>query len=244
MRVLVVSDIHSNLVALDAVLKHAGAFDVIWSLGDVVGYGPQPNECIERLNEHTHVAIAGNHDWGVLGRLDLEQFNSDARQANLWNRDALLPASREYLEALPITHVEDDATLAHGSPRHPIWEYLLYASLAKASFGHFETSLCFVGHSHVPVVYADLPDADTAEVMAPADDGTAARLEPGRRYIINPGSVGQPRDGDPRAAYLLLDLEAGTYEHRRVTYDIAVTQEKMRQAGLPRRLISRLNMGW
>ncbi|HHX63432.1 MAG TPA: metallophosphoesterase family protein [Chloroflexi bacterium] len=243
MRVLVVSDIHSNLVALDAVLQDAGPFDVIWSLGDVVGYGPQPNECIERLQEYPHVAIAGNHDWGVLGKLDLEQFNNDARLANLWNRDVLRPASREYLEALPITHTEGGVTLAHGSPRHPIWEYLLYASLAKVSFKHFDTSLCLVGHSHVPVVFRDLPDRDTCEVLPPADEAPA-QLEEGQRYIINPGSVGQPRDGDPRAAYLMLDLESGVYEHRRVTYDISATQERMRQADLPRRLITRLNMGW
>ncbi|MBC7235853.1 MAG: metallophosphoesterase family protein, partial [Chloroflexi bacterium] len=131
MRILVLSDIHSNLVALEAVLAEVSAFDMIWSLGDVVGYGPRPNECIARLREFEHIAIAGNHDWGVLGKADLGMFNPDARQANLWNRAQLSESSRAYLEALPETRVEGDFTLAHGSPRKPIWEYLLYPDVAK-----------------------------------------------------------------------------------------------------------------
>ncbi|MGC9359892.1 MAG: metallophosphoesterase family protein [Anaerolineae bacterium] len=242
MRVLVISDVHSNLAALQAVLENAGEFDALWSLGDVVGYGPQPNECIATLREYDHLYIAGNHDWGVLGRISLDDFNRDARRANLWNREQLTPESLAYLEAAPETIVKGDITLAHGSPRYPVWEYLVYASAAKLSYEFFETKLCLVGHTHVPALFEMAPqDSDCRRFALPIGEPFA--LEEGR-YIVNPGSVGQPRDGDPRAAYLLLDTDDLTIDHRRVPYDIAATQELMRQAGLPRRHIARLEMGW
>ena len=259
MRVLVVSDIHSNLDALDAVLADAGQWDVLWSLGDVVGYGPQPNECIARLSEHEHLAIPGNHDWGVLEKLDLAEFNADARQANLWTRNQLSAVSRAYLEALPSTRVGGDVTLAHGSPRYPIWEYLIHASSARVSFAYFHTSICLVGHTHLPVIFRFMPSAsstsDSREGRGqnPPVSGQCQASQPveGRevlqdqqRYIINPGSVGQPRDGDPRAAYLLFDPERKTIEHRRVVYDIEATQKKMRRVDLPPRQIARLAHGW
>lgn len=242
MRVLVISDVHSNLEALQAVLADAGAFDALWSLGDIVGYGPQPNECIARLCGYDHVHIAGNHDWGVLGKISLDDFNGDARKANLWNREQLAQKSLSYLESAPETLVEEQVTLAHGSPRYPIWEYLIYASIAKVSFGFFETQLCLVGHTHVPILF---------ELSVDGTDCQAARLRVGEsfalgdgRYIVNPGSVGQPRDGDPRAAYMVIDTDTMTLEHRRVAYDIEATQQLMRQAGLPRRNIARLELGW
>ena len=242
MRVLVISDVHSNLDALNAVLADAGEFDIVWSLGDIVGYGPEPNECIARLSEYEHIAIDGNHDWGVLGKLDLADFNADARQANLWTREQLTAESSEYLNALGEVRVEGDITLAHGSPRHPIWEYLIYPGIAKLSFAYYDTSICLVGHTHLPVIFRDLPDSRKCKAMRPLER-EPVRLDQGR-YIVNPGSVGQPRDGDPRAAYLLLDTEDVVIEHRRVEYDIAATQEKMRAVKLSRRNIARLAMGW
>jgi diadenosine tetraphosphatase ApaH/serine/threonine PP2A family protein phosphatase len=242
MRVLVISDVHSNLAALDAVLADAGSWDVIWSLGDIVGYGPEPNECIARLSEHKHLAIAGNHDWAVLDKLDIEAFNHDARRAILWTRAQLNPLSLAYLQALPETLLEGDFTLAHGSPRSPIWEYLLSSAVAKVSFLHFSTLACLVGHTHVPVRFRDNPASGQCRVYA-SQEGEVFTLGQ-EREIINPGGIGQPRDGDPRAAYLLLDAEKRTFEHRRVAYDVAATQEKMRAADLPRRLIARLEFGW
>lgn len=242
MRVLVVSDVHSNLEALNATVADAGLFDMIWSLGDIVGYGPEPNQCIARLGEFEHRAIAGNHDWGVLGRLDLGDFNADARLANLWTRDQLTPESRAYLEALPETLVQGDFTLAHGSPRHPIWEYIFYASVAKLNFAHFRTETCLVGHTHIPVAFRGSDDGSKGEVV-PLLDRETLRLDTAR-LIVNPGGIGQPRDGDPRAAYAVLDTEANTLEHRRVGYDVSITQRKMRAAGLPPRSIARLDFGW
>ena len=243
MRVLVVSDVHANLPALEAVLAHArGEYDALWSLGDVVGYGPYPNECIATLCEHPHSAISGNHDHAVLGRISLNDFNSDARQANLWTRDQLDERSRAYLSTLPETMVIDGFTLAHGSPRAPIWEYLLYARNAEESFGHFDTPVCLVGHTHVPLIFGQGRDGDQVDVLPP-HPGLTVQLDEGR-YIINPGSVGQPRDGDPTAAYLLLETGLGTFEHRRVAYDVDAMQTVMRSLGFAPRLIARLSFGW
>ena len=206
MRALVVSDIHANLEALSAVLEDAGPFDTLWCLGDIVGYGPEPNACIDLIRSFEHIAIPGNHDWGVLGRLDLADFNTDARQANLWTREQLTPEARLYLEQLPETQVLGDVTLAHGSPRYPIWEYLLYASTASLNMAHFGTRVCLVGHTHVPVLFSAA--GDDAQVDAYAlEVGRPVTLDTGR-HILNPGSVGQPRDGDPRASYMLVDIAA------------------------------------
>ena len=242
MRVLVVSDVHSNLTALEAVMADAGAFDAVWSLGDIVGYGPEPNACISALHRFEHVAIPGNHDWGVLGKTDITHFNVRARVANLWTREQLSENSRIYLEALPETRVLEGVTLAHGSPRHPIWEYLLDPSMAKFSFEHFGTSLCLVGHTHVPAIFRDTPGSRHCDLLFPPE-GTPVQLDDAP-CIVNPGSVGQPRDGDPRAAYMTLDTEKHIIEHRRVAYDVAITQSKMRDIGLPEGLVTRLEHGW
>ena len=242
MRILVITDVHANLEALDAVLGDAGEFDVLWSLGDVVGYGPEPNECIERIKDLNHVAIPGNHDWGVLGKLDLEDFNEDARRANLWTREQLCPGARSYLQALEQTAVVGDYTLAHGSPRHPIWEYIFYPSSAETSLRYFDTPICLVGHTHVPAIFRDPGEGAAVQVISPPIS-RPVRLDEAR-YIINPGSVGQPRDADPRAAYLLLDTEENMLEHRRVSYDVSATQRKMRALGMSPRLAARLEFGW
>ena len=246
MRIAVLSDIHGNHIALQAVLEHAGPVDGLWSLGDVVGYGPDPNACVQTLAARPHAGIAGNHDWGALGKLDLAEFNVDARQANLWTRERLTPRSWSFLDSLPEMLVEGRYTLAHGSPRHPIWEYIVYASVACQNFSFFQTGVCLVGHTHLPAIFVGPGEGDgeagDCHVVPPlVGEGVTLGEE---RYIINPGSVGQPRDGDARAAYLLLDTHTGTMEHRRVAYDIEAVQGKMRAAGLPPRSIARLEYGW
>jgi predicted phosphodiesterase len=244
MRCLVLSDIHSNLEAFETVLKDAGPVDQVWCLGDVVGYGPDPNACVELLRSLPHLCIAGNHDWATLGKLDLNDFNPDAREANLWNRERLVPDNLSYLEALPEKLVQGLFTLSHGSPRHPIWEYIIYTSTAQANFPFFDTPYCLVGHTHTPVIFA-MHNQDDQEVYLalPPVIGETMSLK-GGRYIINPGSVGQPRDGDPRASYALLDLEELNIEYRRVEYPVDKTQAKMMEYNLPLRLVLRLGYGW
>jgi predicted phosphodiesterase len=244
MRILIVSDIHANLVALDTVLAQAAPFDRVWCLGDVVGYGPEPNECIERLRSFDLLCIAGNHDWAALGKLDLEEFNPDARLAAYWTREQLTPANVDWLRALPerVPTQADKFTLVHGSPRYPIWEYVLTPAVAHTNFDYFDTPVCLNGHTHVPVVYRLKSTGRSATADALPED-SPLKLNP-ERMMINPGSVGQPRDGDSRAAYAILDLEESTLMHYRVEYDIAATQAKMEHFELPKRLITRLSYGW
>lgn len=242
MQILVISDIHANLAALDQVLHEAGSFDVIWCLGDAVGYGPEPNGCVARLRAlQPEYWLAGNHDWAALGKLDISDFNPMARLAALWTREQLTPENSDFLRTLPArVKVSDQFTLAHGSPRHPIWEYVLDAQTAAVNFAHFDTSYCLVGHTHVPAIYRQ----QNGRVAVPAYTlGEPFELENGR-LIVNPGGVGQPRDGDPRASYLLLDTETLTATYHRVEYAIQETQVRMSEAGLPSRLITRLNYGW
>jgi diadenosine tetraphosphatase ApaH/serine/threonine PP2A family protein phosphatase len=241
MRILVVTDVHSNQAALEAVLASAGPYDQLWSLGDVVGYGPDPNECILMLTQHDHIVIPGNHDWGVLGNIDLDDFNTEARKANLWTRSVLSPESTAYLEKAPQTVVQGEVTLAHGSPRHPIWEYITRTDTAQQNYAHFTTRICLVGHTHIPAIYWQ-PEPDSPCIAIQPKTDQPYSCEQGR-YIINPGSVGQPRDGDPRAAYLVYDSESCSFEHRRVAYDIKVTQKKMRSVALSARNIARLEFG-
>jgi diadenosine tetraphosphatase ApaH/serine/threonine PP2A family protein phosphatase len=244
MRYLVLSDIHSNLAALQAVLEDAGPVDETWCLGDVVGYGPDPSACVELLRARPLRCIAGNHDWATLDKLDLDDFNPDARRANLWNREQLTPQNMEFLDALPETLVVDEFTLVHGSPRFPIWEYIIYGATALDNFAYFDTSICFVGHTHIPMIFrlGGKKGRGVSEEM-PSAMGGPVNLG-AERLIINPGSVGQPRDGDARASYAIVDTEAETVEHRRVGYPIEETQEKMREHGLPARLTARLEYGW
>ena len=241
MRYLIISDIHANVVALETVLADAPAFDEVWCLGDLVGYGPNPNECVERIRELPHISLAGNHDWAALGKLDLRNFNVDARNANLWTQSELNPAAREYLDELP-THVEQDGFhLAHASPREPVWEYILDANVAYANFSYFPSPVCLVGHTHVPIIFElDEQRQRCSTLFPPFPDPVPLDRN---RMIINPGSVGQPRDGDPRASYMIVDTERMTGEFYRVTYPVEITQERMRARNLPRRLIERLSMG-
>jgi len=244
MRYLILSDIHGNLAALEAVLEAAGnSYDKVWCLGDIVGYGPFPNESIARLRAMNPLCVAGNHDWAALGRLDLDEFSNDARYACLWTQKALTQVSQEYLEELPERIVVGEFTLVHGSPRQPIWEYILSPSIARSNFEYFETPYCLVGHTHVPVVFRQShQNPNLIEVRLLSEENPLLLGED--RLLINPGSVGQPRDGDNRAAFAILDDEARTLEYRRVIYPIEVTQKRMQETGLPIRLIARLTYGW
>jgi predicted phosphodiesterase len=241
MRVAVVSDIHSNLHALEAVLAaiEAEAPDELWCLGDLVGYGPRPNECCALIAEKADVCLAGNHDLAVRGTIHLEEFGGDAAIAARWTRDVLEPGAKELLDRLESSGTAHGVALYHGSARDPIWEYVLSDEAALATLELADSPLVLVGHSHVALRVVQGPDGLDGGV-APA--GTAFELD-GTRALLNPGSVGQPRDGDPHAAYLLLDLDAETASFRRAEYDVARTQQEMREAGLPEMLAARLELG-
>ncbi len=245
MRYLIVSDVHANLAALEAVLADVGVetIDRVWCLGDVVGYGPSPSECIARLVEFPeYVCVAGNHDWAAISRISIAEFNPSAQVACRWTSQELNPDDRAYLTGLPTRLVEGKCTLVHGSPREPIWEYIIYPSTAQLNFQFFDTQLCFVGHTHAPAIFREETSTQKFEISIPVP-GHLIRVDD-ERVIINPGSVGQPRDGDPRAAYMVFDPEARTIEYQRVAYDILSTQQLMVERGLPESLISRLNFGW
>jgi predicted phosphodiesterase len=239
MRLAVLSDIHANLAALDAVCDDLGAFDELWVLGDIVGYGPQPNEVIRRLQELGARAVTGNHDGAAIGTVDASWFNPDAQAAVAWTATVLDDNSRAYLAALPEVRRDGELTAVHGSPREPIWEYITDAAIAAANLSAFDTRQCLYGHTHLPVIYR----ADGAHItVVPATPSSAIKLD-ARRALINPGSVGQPRDGNPEASYLVLDPDAGSAEFHRVRYDIALTQRLMREVSLPRWLVERLSIG-
>src|SRR6478609_5792925 len=241
MRVAVVSDIHSNLHALEAVLAaiEAEAPDELWCLGDLVGYGPRPNECCALVADRAEVCLAGNHDLGVLGTIELVEFGGEAGIAARWTRDVLDPEARALLEPLEPQGTAHGVSLYHGSARDPVWEYVLSDEAALATLDLAGTALVLVGHSHVALQVVQSGD-EIAGGVAP--DGRELELG-GVRALLNPGSVGQPRDGDPRAAYLLLDLDAQHASFRRVEYAVEQTQREMRDAGLPEMLAARLELG-
>ena len=239
MRLAVLSDIHANLAALDAVRADMPRVDEVWVLGDIVGYGPQPNEVIRRLQELGARSVSGNHDGAAIGTVDAGWFNPDAAAAIRWTSTVLDPNSSSYLAALPQVRRDGELTAVHGSPREPIWEYITDASIAAANLSAFETRHCLYGHTHLPVIYR----ADAARMTVVPATTTAPIALDARRSLINPGSVGQPRDGNPDASYMVLDLEAGRAEFRRVAYDIGLTQRLMREVGLPRWLVERLSLG-
>jgi diadenosine tetraphosphatase ApaH/serine/threonine PP2A family protein phosphatase len=240
MRVAVISDIHGNLHALEAVLAAIAGerAEAIWCLGDLVGYGPRPNECCTAVAAVAAICLVGNHDLGVLGRLDLFDFSGDAAAAARWSREVLTPEARGYLEALESTASADGAELFHGSPRDPVWEYVLTDESARAALRLTSAPVVLVGHSHVALAFT--PAEALEDALAP--DGTEIDLS-SARWLLNPGSVGQPRDGDPRAAYLVLDLDDRRATFRRVPYDLERTQEEIRERRLPETLAARLAVG-
>ncbi|HET7566802.1 MAG TPA: metallophosphoesterase family protein [Gaiellaceae bacterium] len=241
MRVAVVSDIHANLAALEAVLADvdAAAVDELWCLGDLVGYGPRPSECCAEVAGRAAICLAGNHDLAVRGTLDLHEFSGDAAAAASWAQRVLSDEARAYLDGLEPSGEREGVALYHGSARDPVWEYVLSDEAAEATLALAGTPIVLVGHSHAALVAGER-DGALAGGLAP--DGTEIDLEDGR-YLLNPGSVGQPRDGDPRAAWLLLDLDARRASFRRVEYDVARTQREIRDQGLPEMLAARLAFG-
>jgi predicted phosphodiesterase len=241
MRVAVVSDIHSNLHALEAVLAavEAESPDELWCLGDLVGYGPRPNECCAAIAERADVCLAGNHDLAVQGTLDLEEFGGEAAVAARWTRGVLEPEAKALLDRLEPRGSAHGVALYHGSARDPVWEYVLSDEGALATLELADASLVLVGHSHVALKVVQSDDGLEGGV---ATAGTELELG-GVRALLNPGSVGQPRDSDPRAAFLLLDLDTQHASFRRVEYDIEQTQREMRDAGLPEMLAGRLALG-
>ena len=216
------------------------AVDEIWCLGDLVGYGPDPNECCALVAERAALSLIGNHDLAVLGRLDIEDFSPDAARSARWTATQLSEASRSFLETLEPTAVRDDVGLYHGSPRDPVWEYVLSPEAALAALADAPERIVLVGHSHVALALG-LRGRELDGDLAPA--GTEVTFAAGERWLLNPGSVGQPRDGDPRAAYLVLDIEAARGSFRRVHYPLDRTQVAIREAGLPETLASRLEHG-
>lgn len=239
MRVAVLSDIHSNLVALDAVLAHAGTVDALWHLGDVVGYGPDPDGVVERLAARSAVGVRGNHDAAALGGREVEWFNPEARTAVEWTGRTMNAATRAWLTGLPERRTIDAFGLVHGSPRDPLREYITDGLVASENFASLETRHALHGHTHVPVAW--VANGDRVDLVRGVDGGDVPLAT--HPLLLNPGSVGQPRDGDPRAAYLLLDLDAGRATWHRVAYDIPAVQAAMRSAGLPARLADRLAFG-
>jgi diadenosine tetraphosphatase ApaH/serine/threonine PP2A family protein phosphatase len=241
MRVAVVSDIHANLDALDAVLAaiDADAPDELWCLSDLVGYGPRPNECCATIAERADICLAGNHDLAVRGTIELAEFGGEAGVAARWTREVLEPEAQELLDRLEPAGTAHGVALYHGSARDPVWEYVLSDDVAFVTIALANAPLVLVGHSHVALQIV-LSGEDVSGGVAPA--GTELELA-GVQALLNPGSVGQPRDSDPRAAYLLLDLDAQRASFRRVEYDVERTQREMREAGLPELLAARLELG-
>jgi len=239
----ILADIHSNLTALTAVLEdieRRGGVDEVWCLGDIVGYGPDPHECIAELRRMKHVSVMGNHDGAVVGKVDISFFNRDASAAIRWTASQLTQDDYVYLSQLPLSIEREGFTLVHGSPREPLREYLHSTRSADQNLPYLHTMYCLVGHTHSPAVFVF---NDTA-------GGTMKRFEPDSplvlgedRLIINPGAVGQPRDGDPRASYILLDNDAGTLTLHRVPYDIPAAQAKIFNLNLPATLATRLVYG-
>ena len=246
-RVLIVSDIHANLAALDTVVRDAetgGAFDAVWSLGDNVGYGPQPAECLTRLRDLDATIIAGNHDRAATGAIGVEEFNSDAAEAALWTRERLDEDDQAFLDGLPeVTKPEESFTIVHGTLKHPVWEYLYSYEAAQGHLELQETAFSCVGHTHVPMLVEEEQEAPHGCELYRLDDGAVVELSDDKRLVVNPGSVGQPRDGDPRASYAIYDEGSRTFTIKRVEYEISETQKLMGEADLPTWLIERLAVG-
>lgn len=241
MKYAIISDIHGNLEALDTVLTEIDKqkVDSIVCLGDIVGYGPNPNECVDKVREVAEVSLAGNHDYAPLGKLDLSYFNPWARDAIRWTADELSESSVEFLLELPLKLELDGFTIVHATPEQPTeWNYILTIGDAARNFSEFNGQVCFIGHSHVPMIVSLDQEG---EYLVQKEN--PLKIEDEMRYIINVGSVGQPRDLNPKASFAIYDSEAKKYELFRAEYDIGQTQSKIRQSGLPEFLAERLELG-
>jgi predicted phosphodiesterase len=242
MRVALVSDIHGNRHAFEAVLEAIGQTrcEEVWCLGDLVGYGADPDACVELAREHASICLAGNHDLGVRGTLPLEQFSRGAALAARWTQDTISAETRGFLDRLEPSWLEEAAGLYHASPRDPVWEYVLSPLQAELCLDAQAHRVCFVGHSHVALSFwRRLGAAATGQTR---EHGEELAIEHGE-WLLNPGSVGQPRDGDPRAAWVELDLERWTVAFHRTEYDIAGAAAAIRGARLPDSLAERLSYG-
>jgi predicted phosphodiesterase len=242
MKVAVVSDIHSNLQAFEAVLEAVADSDAseLWCLGDLVGYGADPDACVELARRHTAVCLAGNHDMAVVGELPLDDFSRGASIAAQWTREVIAPANLGFLEGLRPEGQEGSIGLYHASPRDPMWEYVLSALLAELCLDAQPHRICLIGHSHVALSFAR--QEGQPATGEPCREGTQLDVSCGE-WLLNPGSVGQPRDGDPRAAWLLLDLGNHSVSYRRTRYDVAGAAAAIRAARLPNSLAERLEYG-
>ena len=242
MRIAVISDVHANLHALDAVLAHVGSVDAIWHLGDIVGYGPEPDAVVDRLATAGAIGVRGNHDLAACGGNEIDWFNQDARAAMEWTRRVISPSTVAWLAALPERREADEFTMVHGSPLDPVWEYVTTTAAARDNLAAISTAHGLNGHTHVPVAFS-LDGGGIKRIAARPDRRTEIELD-GHRLLLNPGSVGQPRDGDPRSSYLILDLQGRRATWGRVAYDIDAVRAQMRAAGLPLGLSERLRHGF
>ncbi len=248
MRLAIFSDIHSNLPALEAVLAdvHAAGLEEAWCLGDVVGYGAQPDECAELVREHCSLCLVGNHDLAALDELDISTFSPAASAAVRWTRETMSPATAEFLRGLEPSAEDREVALYHASPRDPVWEYVLWPDQAAECIRVQARRVSFIGHSHVALFFALAEAGPRGEPddARGAQAGAGTSLEIGRgRWLINPGSVGQPRDGDPRAAWLELDTDSWRASFHRIDYDIDRAADAIVATELPEHLARRLYVG-
>lgn len=246
MRIAAISDIHANLPALEAVLAavDGAAVDEIWCLGDVIGYGAEPDECADLVRERCSLCLVGNHDLAVLGVLDIAAFSEAAAAAVLWTRENVAERTLSMLRDLEPTGERESIALFHASPRDAIWEYVLSAEQADACLDVLAARIGLIGHSHVSLYFVRPTAEEQGEEIRGAQSSNDTLLDLGAgQWLINPGSVGQPRDGDPRAAWLELDTDEQTARFHRVRYDIERAAASISSAGLPRRLADRLQVG-
>jgi diadenosine tetraphosphatase ApaH/serine/threonine PP2A family protein phosphatase len=242
MKVAILSDIHGNRHAFEAVLADVARQEAqeVWCLGDLVGYGADPDACVELARDHTDVCLAGNHDLAVIGQIPLDEFSRGAGLAARWTQEVMAPDNLEYLSSLRPQGAEEGVGLYHASPRDPIWEYVLSALLAELCLDEQDHRICLVGHSHVALSFNRPEGLPATGEPRRADSELDVGLG---EWILNPGSVGQPRDGDPRAAWMMLDTRAWTAIFRRTEYDIAGAAAAIRAARLPDSLAERLEYG-
>jgi predicted phosphodiesterase len=242
MKVAVISDIHGNRQAFEAVLEAVAASDAaeLWCLGDLVGYGADPDVCVELAREHAAVCLAGNHDLAVTGEIPLDEFSRGASLAAQWTQEVIAPENLAFLTGLHPQGKEGPIGLYHASPRDPVWEYVLSALLAELCLDRQPERICLIGHSHVALAFVR-QDGELA-TGEPRREGTLLDIAEGE-WLLNPGSVGQPRDGDPRASWMLLDLGGLTASYRRTGYDVAGAAGAIRAARLPDSLAERLEYG-
>ncbi len=235
------SDVHANLEALLAVMKDAETEGVkkYYFLGDAVGYGPNPNECLEIICNNASICLMGNHDYAALGLLDTSCFNDYAKQAIDFTERVLTEDNKRRLANFELEYIYDDFHLVHSTPKIPNhWDYILTMEDAEANFPYTKKNICLIGHSHFPVII-EKANGSEAKLLG----GNEVKIDKTKKYIINIGSVGQPRDNNPDSCYLIYDTKSKTARLKRVGYDIKLTQKKMEEAGLPKYLIERLGKG-